>query len=81
VADAMGLSADGAGQDSGDLGPVVRRWLETDGDRCLLVFDNATDCDLLRPFVPADGAAHVLVTSDRPSVADLGARSCRRVYF
>ena len=38
-----------------------------------VVFDNATDRDLLRPFVPADGAAHVLVTSERPSVADLGA--------
>ena len=37
-----------------------------------VVFDNATARDLLRPFVPADGAAHVLVTSDRPSVADLG---------
>jgi len=31
VADAMGLSADGAGQDSGDLGPVVRRWLGQTG--------------------------------------------------
>ena len=73
VADALGLSAGGAGQDAGDLGPVVRRWLETDGDRCLLIFDDAKDCDLLRPFVPADGAAHVLVTSERQSVADLGA--------
>jgi tetratricopeptide (TPR) repeat protein len=73
VADALGLSAGGAGQGVGDLGPVVRRWLETDGDRCLLVFDNARDRDLLQPFVPADGAAHVLVTTDRQSVADLGA--------
>ncbi|MGO8890230.1 MAG: tetratricopeptide repeat protein, partial [Streptosporangiaceae bacterium] len=73
VADAMGLSAGGAGQDAGDLGPVVRRWLETEGDGCLLIFDDAKDCDLLRPFVPADGAAHVLVTSERQSVADLGA--------
>jgi hypothetical protein len=39
----------------------------------LLVFDNAKDCDLLRLFVPADGAAHVLVTSERQSGADLGA--------
>ncbi|MGP0025227.1 MAG: tetratricopeptide repeat protein [Streptosporangiaceae bacterium] len=72
LADAAGLSAAG-GKDAGDLGPVVRRWLETDGDRCLLVFDNAEDRDLLRLFVPADGAAHVLVTSERQSVADLGA--------
>src|SRR5437868_2554059 len=38
VADALGLSAGGAGQGVGDLGPVVRRWLETDGELCLLVF-------------------------------------------
>jgi hypothetical protein len=69
----MGLSAGSAGQDTGDLGRSSGAGLETDGDRCLLVFDNARDRDLLWPFVPADGAAHVLVTSDRPSLAELGA--------
>ena len=73
LADAAGVSEGGAGQDAGDVGAVVRHWLETDGDRCLLVFDNAKDRDVLRPFVPAGGAAHVLITSERPSVADLGA--------
>jgi tetratricopeptide (TPR) repeat protein len=72
VADAMGLSEGGTGHDAGDPGLAVRQRLETDGDRCLLVLDNAEDPDVLRPFVPAGGAARVLVTSNRPSVANLG---------
>ena len=68
VAEAAGL----AGQGGGDPGRVVRHWLEAGGDRCLLVFDNAADPDLLRPYLPAAGAARVLVTSNRQSVADLG---------
>jgi tetratricopeptide (TPR) repeat protein len=64
---------DVASGDGGDAGRVVRHWLETDGDRCLIVFDNATDADVLRPFVPAGGAARVLITSNRRAVANLGA--------
>jgi len=70
VAEAAGLSGQGAG---GDAGRVVRRWLEADGDRCLIVFDDATDADVLRPYVPAGGKARVLITSNRRSVANLGA--------
>jgi tetratricopeptide (TPR) repeat protein len=72
VAEAAGLS-DGAGRDAADAGLLVRHRLETDGDGCLLVFDNASDPDVLRPFVPAVGAARVLITSNLQSVADLGA--------
>ena len=69
VADALDLAVRGGGE----AGRVVRRWLEAGGDRCLLVFDDAADADVLRPFVPAGGAARVLITSNRRSVANLGA--------
>ncbi len=70
VAEAVGLTA--AGGDGGAAGRVVRRWLEAGGDRCLIVFDDATDADVLRPFVPAGGRARVLITSNRRPVANLG---------
>ena len=72
VAEAVGLADAGADQDAGDAGRGVRHWLEVDGDRCLIVFDNASDPDVLRPFVPAGGAARVLITGNRQSVANLG---------
>ena len=71
VADAAGLS-DGVPAGRAEVGRVVRHWLEADGDRCLLVFDDAADADVLRPFVPAGGAARVLITSNRQSMASLG---------
>jgi RNA polymerase sigma factor (sigma-70 family) len=66
VAEAAGLELDSA-----DPGQAVRRLLETDGDRCLLVFDDVADPEALRPFVPADGTAQVLITGTRPPAADL----------
>jgi hypothetical protein len=72
VAEAAGLAGQGTVQGRGDPGRAVRNWLEAGGDRCLLVFDNATDADVLRPYLPVAGAARVLITSNRQSVADLG---------
>ena len=53
IAGALGLAA-GAG-DVQAAGRAVRHRLEVDGERCLLVFDNATNPQLLRPFLPAAG--------------------------
>jgi hypothetical protein len=69
VAAALGLEAG----DAAAAGRAVRRRLEAGGDRCLLVFDNAADPADLLPFLPAAGAARVLVTSNEQSVGDLGA--------
>lgn len=55
-----------------DAGQALRGWLEADGSRCLLVFDDAQDLDLLRSFVPAVGAARVLITRSGPPAAELG---------
>ena len=70
VAAALGLAGTG---DAQVAGRAVRHWLEADGQRCLLVFDNATDPGLLRPFLPAAGACRVIITSNHQSVASLGA--------
>ena len=74
VAQAAGLSVGGSRPDTADAGQAVRYWLEADGDRRLLVFDGVEDPGLLRPFVPAAGAARVLITVDGESMAELGTR-------
>jgi RNA polymerase sigma factor (sigma-70 family) len=71
VAEATGLTSGGSGRDIADAGQAVRHLLETDGDRCLLVFDDVADPEALRPFVPADGTAQVLITSTRQPTANL----------
>ena len=72
VAEATGLSDGGSQRGTADAGPAVRHWLEADGNRCLLVFDDAEDLSLLQPFVPATGAARVLITTAQEPVTALG---------
>jgi Tetratricopeptide repeat len=72
VAKATGLSDAGSRRGTAEASQAVRSWLETDGSRCLLVFDDAEDPALLRPFVPVAGAARILITASREPVAELG---------
>jgi tetratricopeptide (TPR) repeat protein len=58
--------------DQAGIARALRRWLEADGHGCLLVFDNASDPDQLRPYLPAVGAAQVVITSTRRSMSGLG---------
>ncbi len=70
---AAALDLDGGGEHAQAAGLAVRHWLEVDGERCLLVFDNATDPELLQPFLPVAGTARVIITSNHQAVANLGA--------
>jgi RNA polymerase sigma factor (sigma-70 family) len=72
VADATGLTHDDSGRRITGAAAAVRRWLESDGDRCLLVFDDVSDPQVLQEFVPAHGKARVLIISTRQSARDLG---------
>ena len=74
VADATGLSAGGSRPGPADAGQAVRDWLEADGSRRLLVFDDVEDPGLLRPFVPAAGESRVLITVAGEPEAELGTR-------
>jgi tetratricopeptide (TPR) repeat protein len=50
----------------------LREHLETRTGQSLLVFDNATDPDGLRPLLPATGTSQVVITSTDQSFADIG---------
>jgi tetratricopeptide (TPR) repeat protein/transcriptional regulator with XRE-family HTH domain len=70
VADRLGIDRSGKAPEA--LGGEVRNRLEADGDRCLIVFDNVTDFDVVRPYVPALGSPQVVLTSTEATVAEAG---------
>ncbi len=70
IADRLGISRPGA--DLEVIGGEVRNRLEADGHRCLLVLDNVTDPDAMRPYVPSAGRAEVVVTSTQAAALTLG---------
>jgi len=70
VARSLGLEL--ANRDRIEVGQAVRHHLEADGSQCLLVFDDADDPGALRQFVPAAGAAQILITSPMRAAAQLG---------
>jgi tetratricopeptide (TPR) repeat protein len=74
AAETAAASDGGFPQGASDPGRAFRQWLEADGSRCLLVFDGAEDLGLLQPFVPAAGAAKVLITTAREPTAQTGTR-------
>ena len=51
VADRLGVSHSGVSQEM--VAGEVRNRLEADGSRCLIVFDNVTDPNSVRPYTPS----------------------------
>ena len=68
------------GQDLNSKGAMVRHWLEADGERCLVVFNNVNDLDGVRPFVPAAGKSQVVITSTRQMASALARRVAVDVF-
>ena len=65
----LGWVGDGDTQDAA-LAKVADR-LRREGEGILLIFDNAVDADSIRPFLPLDSAAHVLITTNAHHLGDV----------
>ncbi|MEU8385760.1 tetratricopeptide repeat protein, partial [Streptosporangium sp. NPDC048865] len=61
-----------AGEDASVVAGRVRDWLSGQADRCLVVFDNVADPDVLVPWLPAIGRTQVVISSNHRSVLALG---------
>jgi len=60
------------GEDAAATAKRLKSWLETCEEPGLLVFDNATEADTLRPFLPATGPCQVVITSTNRALTSLG---------
>jgi tetratricopeptide (TPR) repeat protein len=58
--------------DADAAGHAVRHWLEADGTRCLIVYDNAITPADLQPYLPAAGNAQTIITTTNQAAANLG---------
>jgi tetratricopeptide (TPR) repeat protein len=72
VAEGLGV-ADPEG-DSLESARRLKACLQTRSGKGLLVFDNATDPDMLLPFLPSTGDTQVVVTTTDQAFAELGQR-------
>lgn len=70
IAAAMGIDEPDA--ELNELAQAVRSRLEADGERCLVVFDNATDLDGLAVVLPSAGRCQVVITSNQEQAAVFG---------
>src|SRR5258707_346382 len=70
LAAALALPVDNL--DSAGAASHVRRWLEADGQHCLIVLDNASSEDAVRPLLPTAVHAQVIVMSSRRTLTALG---------
>jgi hypothetical protein len=70
VADRLGIKKPGT--ELAAIGAEIRNRLEADGERCLVVFDNATDPQTVKPYLPASGKSQVLITSALTDTATMG---------
>jgi hypothetical protein len=70
VAGRLGIDRPGTALEA--IGAGVRNRVEADGERCLIVYDNVTDPDALRPYLPSAGRCQVVVTSTQAAALSLG---------
>jgi tetratricopeptide (TPR) repeat protein len=70
IADRMGV-ADPEG-DSLESARRLREHLQTRTGEGLLIFDNATNAEELRPFLPATGGTQIVITSTDQAFTELG---------